>query len=129
MNETIEQEEVTKGKSRHRFLTTWLILMIVGNIGGALTYTLLPDAFSYLPGWIIPINIVVSLINLGSIIALFMWKKWGFWVLCGTCISVFVLNLSIGVGIGSSILGLVGVPILFGVLQIGKEKKGWNQLT
>lgn len=129
MEETIEKEEVTKGKSRHWFLTTWLILMIVGNIGGTLTYILMPQAYSYLPGWIIPVNIAVSLINLGSIIALFLWKKWGFWLLCGTCISVFILNLSIGVGIGSSILGLLGVPILFGVLQIGKEKKGWAQLT
>jgi hypothetical protein len=129
MEEVIKQEELTKIKSRHWFLTTWLILMILGNISGALTYILMPQAYSYLPGWIIPVNIAVSLINLGSIIALFLWKKWGFWLLCGTCISVFVLNLSIGVGIGPSILGLIGVPILFGVLQIGKEKKGWTQLT
>jgi hypothetical protein len=129
MDETIEQEVSAKGKSRHWFLTTWLILMILGNIGGALTYILLPDAFANLPGWIIPVNIVVSLVNLGSIIVIFMWKRWGFWVLCGTATAVFILNIVIGVGVRTSLLGLVGVPLLFGVLHIGKEKKGWTQLT
>jgi hypothetical protein len=30
--------------------------------------------------------------------------------------------------IGSSLLGLVGIAILYGVLQIGKKNKEWPQL-
>jgi hypothetical protein len=38
------------------------------------------------------------------------------------------VNLTIGVNIAQGILGLAGVAILYGVLHIGNEKKGWTQL-
>ena len=128
MNEPIAQEEATKGKKRHWFLTTWLILMIVSSVATILIYLLMGDTFSYLPGWAIPVLIVFLLINLGSAIALFKWKKWAFWVLCGTSVVGFVVNLLTGVGIVTALSGLISVPILYGVLNIGKENKGWTQL-
>ena len=30
--------------------------------------------------------------------------------------------------IGSALAGIAGIAVLFGVLQIGKENKGWTQL-
>jgi hypothetical protein len=41
---------------------------------------------------------------------------------------MIVLNLYVGVDIIRSLLGLVGVLLLFGVLHIGNENKGWPQL-
>jgi hypothetical protein len=55
-------------------------------------------------------------------------KKWGFWGFIASSIVALFVNLSIGMGIGQSLLGLVGIALLYGVLHIGKENKGWPQL-
>jgi hypothetical protein len=70
----------------------------------------------------------MSVFNLVCSIALFKWKKWGFWGFCGSTAVAFVLNQSMGMGIESGIGGLFGIAALYGVLHIGKEKKGWPQL-
>ena len=66
--------------------------------------------------------------NLVCAIALFQWKKWGFWGACGSSIVAIVVNLSIGLNPAAVVLGLLGVLLLYGVLHIGKENKGWPQL-
>ena len=38
------------------------------------------------------------------------------------------INLSLGLTVVQVALGLVGILILYGVLQIGDDKKGWTQL-
>jgi hypothetical protein len=122
----------TEGKKRHGCLTAWLILMIVANSVTALVYLLgsaairrsLPNA----PGWAFPVLIVFSLFNLVCSIALFQWKKWGFWGFCGSSVVALVVNLSSGLGIVSILGGLIGLLLLYGVLNIGKEDKGWPQL-
>ena len=46
-----------------------------------------------------------------------------------TSIGALAINLSIGLGIGQSLLGLVGIAILYGVLQIKKDNiPAWNNL-
>ena len=119
-------------KSRHGCLTAWLVLMIVANSGSGLFYLLrghtvrqsLPSA----PGWAIPVLIIFSFFNLVCAIALFQWKKWGFWGFCFSSVVALGINLSAGLGIGMSLAGLIGIAFLYGVLQIGKENKGWPQL-
>ena len=122
----------TEGKQRHGCLTAWLVLMIVTNSGTALTYLLAGDAIRRslpnAPGWAFPVLIVFALFNLVCSIALFQWKKWGFWGFCGSSVVALLVNISIGLGIGPSLGGLVGVLLLYGVLNIGKENKGWPQL-
>jgi hypothetical protein len=119
-------------KSRHGCLTAWLVVMIVANSGSALVYILGSDAIRRTlpnaPGWAFPVLIVFSLFNLVCSIALFRWKRWGFWGFCGSSVVALVVNLSVGLGIGSALGGLVGVIVLYGLLQIGKENKGWPQL-
>jgi hypothetical protein len=63
-----------------------------------------------------------------AVYALFMWKKWGFWLYCGLEVVLFVWNLSNGVAVAQAIYGLLSIPILYGVLQIGKQNKAWSQL-
>lgn len=119
-------------KSRHGCLTAWLVVMIVANSGTALLYILGSDAIRRTlpnaPGWAFPVLIVCSLFNLVCSIALFQWRRWGFWGFCGSSLVGLVVNLSIGIPIGSALVGLVGALLLYGVLQIGKENRGWNQL-
>ncbi|WP_146400759.1 hypothetical protein [Pseudobythopirellula maris] len=108
------------------------MLMIIANSASALMYLVgsdairrsLPDA----PGWAFPVLIVFSLFNLVCAIALFQWKKWGFWGFCLSSVVALVVNLSIGLGIGPAVGGLIGLVLLYGVLHIGKENKGWPQL-
>jgi predicted membrane metal-binding protein len=106
--------------------------MIVANSATALMYLFgaaaIRQALPGIPGWAFPVLIVMSLFNLVCAIALFQWKKWGFWGFCASSVIALAVNLSVGIGIGQSLAGLVGLLILYGVLQIGKENKGWPQL-
>ena len=108
------------------------MLMIVANSPNALVYLMgnkalrakLPNA----PRSAFPVSIVFSLVNLVCAVALFQWKKWGFWGSCASGVVALVVNLSIGLGVRPALLGVVGVPLLYGVLHIGEENKGWPQL-
>lgn len=119
-------------KSRHGCLTAWLVVMILANSASFLLYLLAQDMISeqlpQLPDWAFPVLIVGSLFNLLCALALFRWKKWGFWGACLSSIVIFVLNIELGIGIGQSLFGLVGVVLLYAVLHIGKDNQGWPQL-
>ena len=119
-------------KERHGCLTAWLVFMIIASsitamlnlVGGSTISEQFPDA----PSWAFPLLAVLGALNVGFAIALFKWKKWGFYGFCGTAIVAFMTNLSVGVGLAPSIFGLVGVAILYGVLHIGNERKAWPNL-
>jgi len=123
-------------KNRHGCLTAWLILMIVANSLSLLMYLVMAagegeamrEAFPDMPVWAIPALIVLSAFNVACAIALFRWKKWGFWGFCATSAIGLPINLYLGVGVPQSIAGLLGVVLLFAVLHIGKDNKGWPQL-
>jgi hypothetical protein len=119
-------------KKRHGCLTAWLVLMIVGDSFSALMYLLgsgmIRKGLPNFPAWAMFALILFSVFNLVCAIALFQWRKWGFWGCCASSVVVLFVNLSIGIGTGQCLLGLVGVLILYAVLQIGAEDKGWSQL-
>ena len=116
-------------KQRHGCLTTYLVLAIIANSATALLYLLGREAIrrsspQHIPDWVI----AVCLFNLVCAIALFRWKKWGFWGLVVSAAVALCVNIAIGLGSLAAIGGVVGVLLLYGVLQIGKENKGWSQL-
>ena len=121
-----------KLKQRHGCLTAWLILMIIANSAVALIYlfgsAIVKQTSPNVPSWAFPVLAIMAIFNLVCAIALFKWKRWGFWGFFASSIVAVVVNLSIGLGIGSSLAGLIGIAILYGILQIGKENKGWPQL-
>ena len=113
----------------HGCVTAWLVLMIVANSITALVYLFMPDTiFGALPGTqpayaqvLLPL---MALANLGFAIMLFQLKKWAFYGFVVTSLLAVGVNLSMGLGIASSLSGLVGVGILYGILQL--EKDGVN---
>ena len=123
---------MSDSKKRHGCLTAFLVLMIIANSLGALIYLLgsnfVKQNMPGMPLWAIPIMGIFSVFNLVCAIALFKWKKWGFWGFLFSSIIALIINSSIGLGIGLSLSGLLGIAILYGVLHIGKENKGWSQL-
>ena len=64
---------------------------------------------------------IVSILNLIFAILLFQWKKIGFWGFVATSIISLGLNIQAGLGIGQILGGLVGIAILYGILQIKKN--------
>ena len=106
--------------------------MIIANSATALMYLVgaedirreIPD----IPQWSFPVLIVGAILNLVFAIALLRWKEWGFWGFVATSVVIFLVNLSLGFSFGRALVGLLGVAILYGVLHIGKERKGWSQL-
>ena len=120
---------------RHGLVTAWLIFMIITNAFSAVLTPALAGSsimgaqFPDVPAWTFPLLTFLSVVNIVCAIALFMWKKWGFYGFCATTFVAFITNLSIGLGLTSSIFGIVGLAILYGVLHIGNERKAWPNLV
>ena len=134
-NESSELPPQIEDKKRHGCLSVILILMIFGsaitafgNFSAASNDDELNPILMTLPSWVLPALGIFSLINIVSSFAIFKWKKWGFWLYALMAFFTLCINLYVGLGIVQYLLGLTGVAILYGVLQIGGDKKGWSQL-
>lgn len=123
---------MNKQKKRHWSLTTWLVLMLIGNSLAVLTYMFdssnVRQYYPTAPSWAFPALTLGGILNIVFLIALFRWKKWGFWGSVAIYPLGFIVNLQVGVDVGQLLVGMSGLAILFGVLHIGKENKGWPQL-
>lgn len=138
---------MTEQKQRHGCLTAFLIFMIVANSLGVLRDLFMNSGvMSNIQQltWTSTLGIVCGVFNVICAIALFRWKKWGFWGLMASSIfgmfltvstglrSVESLGVGIAVSLGAlilvSLLPIAGIAILYYVLHIGKENKGWPQL-
>ena len=126
-------------KKRHWCLFAYLVLILIANSERASFYFFIlpippPDISEEMarlikfPNWYFPVMGVLCLLNLISAFAILRWKKWGFWLFTLTASIPLWLNLNFGTSINYSVLELIGVAILYGVLQIGGDKKGWSQL-
>ena len=77
-------------------------------------------------------NTFLFLIGLADIIftiLLLNWKKWGFYGLLFTSLTIATYNLIIGNGIFVSIIGFLGFVIIYFLLLIKKNgKTGWENL-
>ena len=131
-NNTTETPETGKIKKRHGCLMAYLIFLIVVVTVVGIYYV--ADA-SYLkstlglPEWTLPVLVVLCVLEIVCAFALLKWKKWGFWGFCALAVIALIVNISSGLEVTSSLTGLVGIAVMYGVLNIGdKENKGWTQL-
>ncbi|MBW2995668.1 hypothetical protein KY332_00035 [Candidatus Woesearchaeota archaeon] len=108
-------------KKRGALLTTWLILMLIFNGLTALSYLLLGGFLASVPPitpmWTNYFFGVFALLNFVFTIFLFMWKRWAFFAFCVNAVIIFVINLVIGIGIVSALLGLSGPVILYLIMR------------
>jgi len=124
--------EIGKTKKRHGCLMAYLIFLIV-IVAGVVVYYIanassLKSTFN-LPRWTLPMLIILALLEIVCAIALLKWKKWGFWGFCALAVASLIVNIFSGLGFITSLTGLIGIAIMYGVLNIGnKENKGWPQL-
>ncbi|HMC25539.1 MAG TPA: hypothetical protein VKH14_08705, partial [Candidatus Udaeobacter sp.] len=106
-------------KKRHGSLATYLVLAIIGNFATTLLYLLGREAIKrsspqHIPDWAFPVLIAVCLFNLVCVIALFRWKKWGFWELVVSAAVALGVNVAIGLGPLAAIGGIVAVLLVYG---------------
>jgi hypothetical protein len=99
-------------KQRHGCLTTYLVLAIIANFATALLYLLGREAIQrsspqHIPDRAFPVLIAVCLSNLVCAIALFRWKKWGFWGLVASAAVALGVNIAIGLGLLPPSAGLL----------------------
>jgi hypothetical protein len=122
-------------KTRHGCVTAWLSLMIAVNAIAALAYLLggnliqeaLPNG--EIEEWTVSVLAVLGIANVIFAVMLFQWKKLGFYGFVATSLASIGINLSIGMGLGQSLLGLVGIAILYAILQIREhDLTAWEQL-
>ncbi len=127
-------ELTPQNKERHGCVTAWLILMIVLNSLVALLYLFTSDKIAAnlsedVSGPMIILLGFMSIINVICAALLLKWKKIGFWGFLISSIAVLAINLSIGLSVTQSLIGLAGIAILYAVLQIRKnEISAWEQL-
>jgi hypothetical protein len=102
-------------------LTTAFYLFRAGTVQRAF-----PDA----PAWTPYLLAAGCAFNILLAIALFLWRKWAFYAICGMAVFMFCLNLWLGVFRSpvQVIGGFLGPAILYAVLQMGGEDKGWAHL-
>lgn len=119
---------------RHGCLTAWLVLMIIANSATTILYFFTSVMVAENPLEAISSILLITLSALGAInvicsILLFQWKKIGFWSLVVTSIIALIINLSIDTSVTQSLLGFMGLVILYGLLQIKKNGvSAWENL-
>ena len=137
-NDILDDMDQIRAKKRHGCVSAWLIFMIIANAFTALLYLFFFDNFmemlpeeslDQMPD-INPIILgVLGVLNLIFAVLLLKWKKIGFWGFVATSIITLGINLNAGLGIGSSLLGLIGILLLYGILQIKQDDvSAWNHL-
>lgn len=121
-------------KQRHGCLTTWIILMMIGNVFSSIAYLVLEPKILEEQGVIMTkeqmiILAFLGVVNLSFAIGLWFWKKWAFYGFAISGVLMFLTNLNLGTDIISASLGLIGIMILFSILQMKNgEKSGWDNL-
>lgn len=71
---------------------------------------------------------IIGIANVVFSVLLLQWKN-GFWGFIVTSIAALIINLYLGLGIGQSVFGMVGIAILYFVLQIKKnDVTAWDNL-
>jgi hypothetical protein len=127
-------EPENQEKKRHGCVTAWLILMIVANSIFALVYFfaqgMMTDAMPHIPTYIFLVLGFLTLCNVGCAILLLQWKRLGFWGFIATAAVAFVINITYNIGgVGTHISALVGIAILYGILQIRERNvSAWDNM-
>jgi len=128
----IEKEE--KLKQRHGCVTAMLIMIIIANSLGALVYFFFNNfILQHSPNNPTPTLLfllgITGVINVICAVLLFKWKKWGFWGFIISSVLIFIINTSIGLGFFQSLFGLIGLIVMFWVLQFKKNKvTAWDNM-
>jgi hypothetical protein len=126
----------THKKQRHGCVTSLLIFLMIVNSASILLYLFAADFLKNSLSLDLTLSdkiilIIFQIANFVSCFLLFQWKKIGFWAYVISNLVIVILNIYQGKGISQLWSALIGIAIMFGVMQItNKNKKTtWDELT
>ena len=125
-NLSIETEIKTNNKKRPKFLSILLILKMIVTSFTLLKYLfdgqiVLQHALSTAPSWSLPALTALTLLDLISIIMLWLWKKNGLYLNVVSGVLIFSVNAFL-FGLPLALSGIIGIVVT--VLAI---KRVWAQ--
>ncbi len=105
--------------------------MLIANSAAALANLAMGEQISAvypaMPSWGLPVLALGGVVNVVCAAALLNWRKWGFFGFIATTVVGTSVNAMAGLPVTQLALGLVGIVVLYGVMQIG-EPTGWSQM-
>lgn len=122
-------------RPRHGCLTAILVLSLLWN-GIVLLYTtvgasLIREQLPEVTQGIITVSAILALAEMGCLIGILRWKRWGIWGVGLLAAVGIIRNLALG-GIAMAISGLSGamlnLGLLYAALQLGGDDRGWSRL-
>jgi len=120
-------------KQRHGCLTLTLMvyLFVCGFVAIALTVKsdLFREKYPTITEPLLWALTTMAVLNILCLLALYYWRRWGFYGFAIINSLVFSLNLYTTRDVIEAVPSLVGIAILYGVLHIGGEKSGWAQMS
>jgi hypothetical protein len=117
-------------RNRNGFVMAWLIWGIIANAGFSSLYLFDTDGALMNLDYLMPTDSqrimiimlgILSLLNIVFYALLINWKKSGFEGLVIISIASLVINLSIGYDLIWSCFGIIGIVILYSLLQVKKN--------
>jgi hypothetical protein len=134
-NEFISFISLVASRRRHGFTSFWLIFSLISFALTGLFFIGMMDAImmDMMPSYMMPKGLMIlsgmGLAGIVPVVLLLKWKKIGFWIYCGVGAIAFVLNIVSSRFNPINLFGLIGIPIMWGVLHIRKDgKSAWEQL-
>ncbi|MBK8025235.1 MAG: hypothetical protein IPK19_28575 [Chloroflexi bacterium] len=111
-------------RERGTLLTAWLVLMFFSNAWAIYRYVaIIVDWLQHNDvnwdrhGLAFSALIVLGVINVIAVFLLWRWRIAGLYVFIGVSLIVFVLNLILGIPLFTALVGLVGMAILFALVN------------
>ena len=118
---------MSQPRRRPWFLTLWLVLLIAVNGIAAFGNLARSGAgWQELPRasiWPYTLLAILALANVVFALALFRWKRWGFYGFCASAFLALIINLYVGLGVVPALAGPAGVIVLFALLRLGHKPK------
>ena len=120
-------------RRRHGCLTVYLaVLSVVGTASTAM-YLCFPSVIAKtnpeIPVWARLVFAMVGIVQVACALALWRWRKWGFYVFAAVCIPFAVWNSTLTGSALTLAMGPVGVLIMWLALRTGRpDQRAWEQL-
>jgi hypothetical protein len=113
---------VGEPKARGAFLTVTLVITAIANtlaaLGGWFAYRDVADHGD--PAGVqgaLLLAAALAALNLGCVAPLWVWKRWGLYLIAASSVLAFLANLVAGTPFLLSLMGLVGLAILLAAIR------------
>ena len=128
-----EDENISTPGKRHGCVTAWLYMIIITSsivFGLFLALNEIFRMFFSVDSKPLMLWVGISTVcNLTCAILILQWKKIGFWGYAFLSLAAVIVNIFYEASIGQTLYGLLGVAILYGLLQIKKDNVStWERL-